>query len=79
MRTQLYIKMNEWLNTIYQPTNGEAVAYKKGFEAGQSYASEETARKIWDAGVEYGQFSIHGGSPAPPDFDTFYKQLIEGK
>lgn len=40
--------------------------------------TEETARKIWDAAVKWVDFLENGG-PHGDDFETFYKQLIEGK
>lgn len=37
----------------------------------------ETARKIWDAGLRYQlKESTETDDPLIPDFDTFYKQLI---
>lgn len=41
--------------------------------------TEETARKIWDAAKDF-QYGKGAYEKNPhPDFETFYKQLIEGK
>jgi hypothetical protein len=36
---------------------------------------KETARRIWEAGIKWGDYALHMGKDAP-DFETFYKQLI---
>lgn len=44
--------------------------------------TEETARKIWDAAISWHAdlgYVIGGAPPDYPDFDTFYKQLIDQK
>lgn len=37
--------------------------------------TEETARKIFTAGIKWAQFARNGGTEYP-DFETFYNQLI---
>lgn len=48
-----------------------------GFNIGQSMPSESVARDIWES-AEY-RIQMESEEELAPDFETFYKQLIEHK